>query len=103
MNIDIVETNELVDVFIKCELNLIDSKEMKVIFNKAADAGKNVVLDLAECDYLDSSGLGELIALNKKVHDNGKELIVVNINDHINPILEMCSFKKFFKVAKDGS
>ena len=102
MQFEIKEEKNII-FFIKSELTLTNHKVTREEFNKIITKNKNVTIDLTDCDYIDSSGIGELISLNKKILDKGNNLIIININKKIRSILEMCSLKSFIKVEDDGS
>src|ERR1041384_1841900 len=59
----------------------------RVVDLLAGDVGKGIaprrhfVLDAASCGYIDSSGLGVLVSLNKKCRDAGGSLVLVNLNE----------------------
>ena len=55
---------------------------------KLADAGKNkVLLNLAGVKYMDSSGVGELIANYTTIRRQGGQLKLLNLTDRIQNIL----------------
>ena len=55
---------------------------------KLADAGKNkVLLNLAGVKYMDSSGVGELIANFTTIRRQGGQLKLLNLTDKIQNIL----------------
>ena len=55
---------------------------------KLADAGKNkVLLNLAGVKYMDSSGVGELIANYTTIKRQGGQLKLLNLTDRIQNIL----------------
>ena len=55
---------------------------------KFADAGKNrVLLNLAGVKYMDSSGVGELIANYTTIRRQGGQLKLLNLTDRIQNIL----------------
>jgi len=46
-----------------------------------------IILDFSEVNYLDSSGLGELIAANEFVKEHGKDLAIVNVQKRVQKLL----------------
>lgn len=54
-------------------------------FRTQLDAGKKLfVLDLGAVRYLDSAGLGELVATLKRVKDSGGELRICSVNQRVD-------------------
>ena len=81
-----------------CELKLVGrldvkaAKDADTAFAKAADEACNVVLDLAELDYVASSGLRAIKRLRMAVESNGGSLIVKNVQEDVMEVLEMTGF-----------
>ena len=98
MFFDVTEDDKGVIIFIKSELTLTDYRSIREKFNMIVAKHKNVIVDLSGCEYIDSSGVSELISLNKKVIGNKNTLTIVNININIKHTLEVCSLGSFIKV-----
>lgn len=55
---------------------------------KSLDEGMGVFIDLAECETLDSSFIGTLVALSRKSEKGGERLIkIFNVSEHVKNIL----------------
>ncbi len=61
-----------------------------------------VILDLTGIEYLDSSGLGLLLALSKEYGALGGKLVLV-INDTVDNILSLTRLNGIFATANDLS
>lgn len=48
-----------------------------------------VALDLAEVGFIDSAGLGALIAVRDRAHQLGIELMITRVSDRVRRILHM--------------
>ncbi len=59
-----------------------------------------VILDLSGIEYLDSSGLGLLLALSKEYGAQGGKLVLV-INDTVDNILSLTRLNGIFATATD--
>jgi anti-sigma B factor antagonist len=62
---------------------------------------RHIVLNLAEVQYMDSSGLGELVKTHTTVRNNGGELRLVNLNNRVNDLLQMTRLSAVFDIAAD--
>ena len=71
------------------EVRLGDSSvALRDSVRKLADGGKNkVLLNLAGVKYIDSSGIGELIANYTTISRNGGQLKLLNLTDRIQNLL----------------
>ena len=64
-------------------------------------AGKHnsrVILDMADVEAIDSSGLGTLLFLAKKCRALGGELKIVSIRPEVKMVIEIVKFNKIFKI-----
>lgn len=61
------------------EVDLFTAPELKVAAHDELDAGAtSLIIDLTETSFLDSTALGVLIGLTKRVRPLGGELVIVN-------------------------
>jgi len=66
------------------------------------DRGRcDVILDLADVDFLNSSHLTSLLQLCKLLTDSGSRLVFCNINRPIQGILSITGLDKVFQIAGD--
>ena len=60
---------------------------------------KNVVINLAEVDFMDSSGLGALIALLKRVTERGGDLKIACLSKKVRMVFEITRAHKIFEIT----
>ena len=59
---------------------------------------RNVVMDLGGVDFLDSAGLGTLIALLKRVSERGGDLKIVRLQKKARMVFEITRAYKVFDI-----
>jgi anti-sigma B factor antagonist len=64
-------------------------------------ANKRILLNLREVDYVDSSGLGELVKSYTTVHNQGGQLKLVNLSDRVRDLLQATHLIQIFDVQRD--
>jgi len=75
---------------------------LREIVRELADKGnKKIVLNLGEVQYVDSSGIGELVKTHTTVRNQGGQLRLVNLNKRISDLLEMTRLSAVFDIDKD--
>jgi anti-sigma B factor antagonist len=75
---------------------------LREIVRDLADKGnKQIVLNLAEVNYIDSSGLGELVKTHTTIRNRGGELKLANLNKRVHDLLEMTRLSAVFDIQKD--
>ena len=66
-----------------------------------ADGTKNIVLNLGEVTYIDSSGIGELVAAFTSVSNNGGNLKLLNLTKRVQDLLQITKLYTVFEVFND--
>ena len=62
------------------------------------DAGRTIILDCKEMNYISSSGLRIFLTLRKAAADKGGHIIVRDINDDIRGVFMMTGFLNLFEI-----
>ena len=66
--------------------------EFRAAIQELLDAGKpNILLDLREVPYLDSSGIGELVAAHTACRDQGGALKLIHLGKRTESLMQMMS------------
>lgn len=60
------------------------------------DEGGNVLVDLARINYIDSTGIGELVGYFGKFREKERRLILVQPADRIRKLLEVAKLDSIF-------
>lgn len=60
------------------------------------DGDGDVVIDLSRINYIDSTGLGELVGYLGRFRDRGRRLLLVNPADSIRRLLEVARLDEEF-------
>ena len=90
---------EVVILDISGEIDLYNAPEIKDIVNKLIEQKKyNVVINLKEVTYIDSSGIGALISSlsNLKKYHGG--LKIINVFASVKKVFELTKLTSFFEI-----
>lgn len=60
---------------------------------------RNVVVDFAGVDYLDSSALGMLLMLRDKLGGAGKDVQLTGVRGNVKQVLDIANFGKLFQIS----
>ncbi len=75
---------------------------LREIVRGLADKGvRKVVLNLGEVNYVDSSGIGELVKTHTTIKNSGGELKLANLNQRVNDLLQITRLSSVFDIQKD--
>jgi anti-sigma B factor antagonist len=66
-----------------------------------AEGKKKIVLNLAEVDYIDSSGVGELVGCFTTVRNAGGELKLLNLTQKVQDVLYVTKLYTVFDIRDD--
>jgi anti-sigma B factor antagonist len=101
-----VTTRELGDatvVDVVGRLALADgTAALRDVMRSLAEQGKkHIVLNLAAVNFVDSSGLGELVRTHASVRSHGGQLKLVNPSKHVHDLLKMTKLDRVLDVEQD--
>jgi anti-sigma B factor antagonist len=81
------------------EVDLYNVGELKkTLFSITDGLNKSVVVDMKDVNYMDSSGIGALVAGQKKMRAHGGKFALMNIHEDVLNILKLATLDKFFKI-----
>jgi len=66
-----------------------------------AKGSKSILLNLANVDYIDSSGLGELVSAYTSVKNQGGELKLLHLTDKVHDLLQITKLYTVFDIKDD--
>jgi anti-sigma B factor antagonist len=66
-----------------------------------AEDKKKIVLNLAEVDYIDSSGVGELVSSFTAVRNAGGELKLLSLTKKVSDVLQVTKLYTVFDIKED--
>jgi len=64
------------------------------------DAVRQVVIDFKDVPFIDSSGVGEVLRLFKRMKDASGEVILANPNQKLRDLFAMYRFEQFMKIQE---
>jgi len=74
--------------------------ELKQKVIEALDAGeRKVLVDFTNTGYIDSSGLGALVSLSKKMRDSAGELRLAGLNEDLRTLFELTKLDSLFNIG----
>ncbi len=99
MEIEFKDIGEHKIVQVSGEVDLYNVSELKkALFSITDGKSKSVIVDLKNVNYMDSSGIGALVAGQKKMKAHNGKFALMNIHDDVLNILKLATLDKFFKI-----
>jgi anti-sigma B factor antagonist len=81
------------------DLDIVTSEEMKRQLAALLEPGKaTVVVDLHDVGFVDSSGLGALVALHHFAEARGSRFVICDVPPHVQDLLTLTRLDKLLTV-----
>jgi anti-sigma B factor antagonist len=103
MTITTREVNHVTIVDIHGRITLGDEtgKLREIVRQLIAEGKKKIILNLAHVDYIDSSGVGELVSSYTAVRNAGGELKLLALTKKVQDILHITKLYTVFDIKDD--
>ena len=86
-------------VFLSGSMYVQDAKELREALEARIAKGQvSLLIDLSQVDYIDSTGLGTLIALRKQALQNGGAIRLQGLQGIVRDLFEMTRLTTVFEV-----
>jgi len=90
-------------VTVSGELDVATSPRLRRHLDDAVDAGaRDVRVDLSLVGFMDSSGLGTLMAVHHRLREHGGNITIVGATPAVRKILEITALDEVFVLAPEG-
>jgi anti-sigma B factor antagonist len=89
----------IVIVSVDGQLIVGNRQELKNLVHEALDrGGRKFVIDCTRTGYIDSSGLGALVSMSRKVRESGGELRIAGLNEDLRALFELTKLDTLFRI-----
>jgi anti-sigma B factor antagonist len=99
----LIDCVELVQINGRIELGEGSAAVREVVRDLLAKGRKNILLDLSDVDYIDSSGLGSLVSAFTSVKNESGQLKLVYLTKKVRDLLQMTRLYTVFDIFDDES
>lgn len=88
---------------VRGEIDMATAPQLRDLLERLVSAGsRRIVLDCRELEFLDSSGIGVLVAARNRMGDGG-ELVIDSPSAHVLKVLEITGVSEHLSVIAPGS
>jgi anti-sigma B factor antagonist len=100
MGFQVEKVNDVLVVDVEGQLIVGNRQELKQkVLDELEGGERKFVVDFEKTGYIDSSGLGVLVSLSKKVREQGGELRLANLNEDLKTLFELTKLDTLFHIA----
>ncbi len=96
--------NGVVVVTIDGQLIVVNRQDLKQLVQDALDRGdRKFVFDFTRTAYIDSSGLGALVSISKRVREAGGEMRLAGLNEDLRSLFELTKLDTLFPITETAA
>ena len=97
IKLDLNEVSSIPVVTVMGEIDVCTAPEFKSAVNKAIFSGaQNLIVDLTDVSYMDSSGFGTLLGATKRIKPRGGSVNLVGCSEAIERMLKITRLDTIF-------
>ena len=97
MSFSLEHSNDVPIVTVQGQLVVTNRQEFKQMVLDAMEQGaRTVIVDFTDASYIDSSGLGALVSLSRRLRDAGGDLRLVGLSDELRTLFELTRLDALF-------
>jgi anti-sigma B factor antagonist len=100
----VVQQRKISDVIVldlSGRLWILDLPLRDLLIGLLSEGQRHFVLNLASVDYIDSSGLGQLITIWSSVRNKGGHMTVLNPTKRVQRLFEITRLNKVFEILEN--
>lgn len=100
MAFQVTEENGVTVIDVEGQLIVGNRQELKQkVLDKLEAGDRRFMIDFEKTGYIDSSGLGVLVSLSKKIREQGGELRLANLNEDLKTLFELTKLDTLFHIS----
>jgi anti-sigma B factor antagonist len=102
MSFQVSKSEDVTLIEVEGQLIVGNRQELKQQVLEQLEGGdQKFVIDFASTGYIDSSGLGVLVSLSKKIREQGGELRLSSLNEDLRTLFELTKLDTLFRITDD--
>ena len=103
MKLDLREESGVGVLVVSGQLTSDTERQFREAIDTLIESGRtNILLDFTELDYMDSSGIGELVAGYRTIQRLGGALKILKPSKRIQNVLELTQLLPIFEIFEDA-
>jgi anti-sigma B factor antagonist len=99
MSFRVTESEQTVTVHLSGEIDLDRSPEARKALLAAVAKGRGVTVDMADVDYMDSSGIASLVEAFQRASSGKQPFELVRVGERVLKVLQLAKLDQVFRIA----
>ncbi len=99
MNFHVVQHADFLTLSMKGRLDISTASMLKEkVLDHVSKGARSIILNMAQVDFINSSGLGTLVSILKETRARGSRLVLSNLANHVHEIFEITQLAEIFEI-----
>lgn len=81
------------------EIDLNTVQDLEVALQESVDSEKDVVIDMSDVKFIDSTGIGLLVSTHKKLSKNEKTITIKNARENVRKVFKITCLEDTFNMG----
>ena len=90
---------DLKKVYIKGEIDLNNINQIENILDEGINKGKNIIIDMKDVRFIDSTGIGLLVKTYKTLKSEGKTIEIRNAVGNVRKVFKITCLEDVFNMG----
>jgi anti-sigma B factor antagonist len=100
MGFEVGKEGDITVLDVEGQLIVGNRQELKQkVLEELENGERKFLIDFDRTGYIDSSGLGVLVSLSKKIREQGGELRLANLNEDLRTLFELTKLDTLFHIS----
>lgn len=100
MGFEVKKQDDVTVLDVEGQLIVGNRQELKKkVLDELESGERKFLIDFDRTGYIDSSGLGVLVSLSKKIREQGGELRLANLNADLRTLFELTKLDTLFQIS----
>jgi anti-sigma B factor antagonist len=100
MGFEVGKEGDITVLDVEGQLIVGNRQELKQkVLEELENGERKFLIDFDRTGYIDSSGLGVLVSLSKKIREQGGELRLANLNEDLRTLFELTKLDTLFQIS----
>ncbi len=102
MPFSIKKQEDITLIDVEGQLIVGNRQELKQrVLDELEGGARKFLINFTQTGYIDSSGLGVLVSLSKKIREHGGELRLSDLNDDLKTLFELTKLDTLFLISEN--
>lgn len=99
LTVEISDKEKDFEVYIKGEIDLNNINQIENILDEGINKGKNIIIDMKDVRFIDSTGIGLLVKTYKTLKSEGKTIEIRNAVGNVRKVFKITCLEDIFNMG----